>query len=171
LAFFVDIGKWKLKKLGLRVDVLDVSANTYDTIKAKLCNNDYIYITGGNTFYLLQELRRAGADKLIVDEINKGKLYIGESAGAIIMAKDIEYSSAMDDKTKAPELKDSAGLGLVDFYVVPHDKNWEFGKAVKEIVAAYSPKLNLVVISDSQAIYVEGGEVKLLGGYKPGEPN
>ncbi|WP_252346614.1 Type 1 glutamine amidotransferase-like domain-containing protein, partial [Listeria monocytogenes] len=39
--------------------------------------NDFIYVTGGNTFFLLQELKRTGADKLILEEIAKGKLYIG----------------------------------------------------------------------------------------------
>ncbi len=99
---------------------------------------------------------------LLVNEINKGKLYIGESAGAIVAAKNIAYSSAMDDKEKAPELKDYTGLGLVDFYVVPHYKNWEFNKSVEKIVETYSKDLKLTVISDSQAILVEGSSIKLL---------
>lgn len=33
-------------------------------------------------------------------------LYIGESAGAIITSKNIEYSQIMDDKTVAKELND-----------------------------------------------------------------
>ncbi len=161
-GFFVGIGKWSLKRLGLRVDVLDVSTSPYETIKAKLEKNNYIYVTGGNTFYLLQELRKTGADALLIYEINKGKLYIGESAGAIVVAKNIEYSSAMDNKEKAPGLKDYTGLNLVNFYVVPHYMNWEFNKAVKKIVDAYSDELNLTVISDSQAIFVENDKLTLL---------
>ncbi|HBU12687.1 MAG TPA: peptidase [Clostridiales bacterium] len=162
LGWFVNIGKWKLKKLGMLVDELDVSAQPYETIQAALAKNDYIYVTGGNTFFLLQELRRTGADALLTDAINNGKFYIGESAGAIVAAKDIGYSAAMDKKEKAPHLKDYAGLGLIDFYVVPHSGNWEFGKAVEQIVADYANQLNLSVISDKQAIFVEGGNVKLL---------
>lgn len=52
-------------------------------------------VAGGNMFYLLQELKRTGTDKLLADEINKGKLYIGESAGAILTAPDIGYSAEM----------------------------------------------------------------------------
>jgi len=51
----------------------------------KLEKNDYIYISGGNTFFLLQELQRTGADKIISRQIEAGKLYIGESAGAIVL--------------------------------------------------------------------------------------
>ena len=38
------------------------------------------YKTGGNTFFLLQELKRKGVDKIISKQVKLGKLYIGESA-------------------------------------------------------------------------------------------
>ena len=57
----------------------------------KLQVNDFIYVTGGNTFFLLQELKKAGADKLIKEQISAGKIYIGESAGAMILSPNIEY--------------------------------------------------------------------------------
>ncbi len=43
-GFFVNIGKWMLKGMGLTVDELNVSQCSYETIKAKLRKNDYIYI-------------------------------------------------------------------------------------------------------------------------------
>ena len=91
LGFFVKIGKWRLKRMGLKVEELEISSSSYETIKSKLEKNDIIYISGGNTFFLLQELKRTGADKLLIKEINNGKLYIGESAGAIAVAPDIRY--------------------------------------------------------------------------------
>ena len=125
LGFFVKIGKWRLKRMGLKVEELEISSSSYETIKSKLEKNDIIYISGGNTFFLLQELKRTGADKLLIKEINNGKLYIGESAGAIAVAPDIRYSAEMDKPEKAPDLKDYTGLDLIEFYVVPHYKNWE----------------------------------------------
>ena len=124
--------------------------------------NDLIYVTGGNTFFLLQELKRTGADKILIQEIENGKCYIGESAGAIVVSPNIEYSSEMDCVEKAPNLIDYAGLNLVDFYVVPHFKNWEMGKAVEKIVATYSSTLCLNVISDSQAILIRNNEIEIL---------
>ena len=113
-------------------------------------------------FYLLQELKRTGTDKLLADEINKGKLYIGESAGAILTAPDIGYSAEMDNVGKAPDLKDYSGLNVVDFYVVPHYKNWEMGKAAKIIIDKYSESLDLKVINDKQAIFIDNDKVKIL---------
>ena len=47
-------------------------------------------------------------------------LYLGESAGAIITANDIEYNQIMDDKNIAIDLTNYSALNLVDFAIVPH---------------------------------------------------
>ena len=139
-----------LERLGLAVDVLDVSAASYESIVNSLTKNDIIFIGGGNTFFLLQELRRSGADKILVQEVNKGKLYIGESAGAVIACPDIGYCSGMDSPEKAPELTDYTGLGLVDFYIVPHIGNKEMGEAAEKAVEEYNSRLDLKIITDRQ---------------------
>ncbi|EOH90174.1 Type 1 glutamine amidotransferase-like domain-containing protein [Enterococcus pallens] len=162
LGFFTKIGKRRLKKLGLTVEEVDVTITPYASIKAALEKNEIIYVAGGNTFFLLQELKKSGADQLIINEVNKGKLYIGESAGAIAAAPDIRYSAAMDNVEKAPELQDYAGLNLLDFYVVPHYQNWEMGKAAEAIIETYGTILNLKPITDHQAIWVKGVQTTIL---------
>lgn len=168
LGFFAKISKWVLRSMGLAVGELDVATVSYETAKTQLEAADIIYVSGGNTFYLLQELRRTGTDELLVREIDKGKLYVGESAGAIVVAPDIGYSAAMDSVEKAPGLDDYTGLGLVDFFVVPHCGNWEMGKAAEEILAAHADGLPLRAIDDNQAILVRGDTVEILG--KDGMP-
>lgn len=162
LKFIYKLRKWSFKSMGLALDELDISTSSYEVIQTKLAKNDIIFVAGGNTFYLLQEMKRTGADKLIIDEVNKGKLYIGESAGAIITAPDIEYSSAMESQKAAPDLKEYSGLGLVDFYIVPHAQNRAFDKAVKQIVNTYSSTLDLRVIRDNQAILIKDHDVEIL---------
>lgn len=95
-------------------------------------------------------------------EAAKGKLYIGESAGAIAACPDIGYSAEMDVPGKAPELTDYTGMGLVDFYVVPHLGHPEMGPAANAIIERYSLKLGLKVIDDHQAILIEGDKVSIL---------
>ncbi|MCC0645103.1 MULTISPECIES: Type 1 glutamine amidotransferase-like domain-containing protein [unclassified Clostridioides] len=68
----------------------------------------------------------------------------------------------MDYIEKAPYLKDYSRLNLIDFYVVPHSQNWEFGKAVEKIVNAYSKTLELKAINDNQAILIENDSVRIL---------
>jgi Peptidase E len=159
--FFVKSGRKALEKMGLIVDNLELSTATADEIMEKLTQNDYIYITGGNTFFLLQELKESGADKIITEQIALGKLYIGESAGSMVVAPDIEFAKGMDSIKKAPKLKSTEGLGIIDFYPVPHHTNSPFKKAVEKIIATYGKNLMLKPISNKQAILVQGDDVKI----------
>lgn len=151
-----------LESLGMTVDVLEVSSASYDSIVNSLTKNDIIFVGGGNTFFLLQELRRSGADQILIREVEKGKLYIGESAGSIITCPDIGYCADMDSPEKAPDLTDYAGLNLVDFYIVPHIGNAEMGEAAEKAVEKYSSELELKAITDEQVILVEEGRVEIL---------
>ena len=162
VTFYVNAGKKALEGLGLIVDPLELTHASVQEVHDKLKKNDYIYIAGGNTFFLLQELRKSGADKIIVEQVQKGKLYIGESAGSMILAPNIEYVKDMDDCQKAPELTSFESLSLIDFYPVPHHTNFPFKKAVEKIISKYEEVLPLLPISNTQAISVFDEEVKVL---------
>jgi dipeptidase E len=60
-----------LERLGLIIDELEITKTPKDKIETKI---SYIFVEGGNTFFLLQELKRSGADKLIKEHIEKGKI-------------------------------------------------------------------------------------------------
>ena len=108
--------KKELEKAGMIIDILDISQAEKSEIVKKIKNNDFIYVSGGNIFYLLQEMKKTGADEIIVEEVNNGKLYIGESAGAMIVSENIKYAGLMDDGTEyISELKNLNSLNLVDF--------------------------------------------------------
>ena len=158
VVFYVNSGKKALEKLGLVVDELDISQASADEIAAKLKTNDVIYVSGGNTFFLLQELKRTGADQIIFDEVNAGKLYIGESAGAIVTSANIEYVTTMDDVSKAPLLNDFNALNLVPFYIVPHYMNFPFKKIAHKIVETYS-SLTLFPLSNDEVLLVEDNQI------------
>lgn len=61
----------------------------------------------------------------------------------------------MDSPEKAPELTDYTGLGLVDFYIVPHIGNAEMGEAAEKADEEYNSRLDLKAITDKQVIQVE----------------
>lgn len=154
VTFYVDTGKEALEKRGFVVDELEVSTSTREEIDKKLKTNDYIYIPGGNTFFLLQELKRTGADKIIVDQINQGKKYIGESAGSIVLSSNIEYIKEMDGCKAAPNLGSFSSLGIIEFYPLPHFTNAPFKDVVEKIISVYGDELDLCPISNKQAIVV-----------------
>ena len=161
VTFYVKSGKKALEKMGMIVDELEISTAAPEEIADKLAKNDMIYLSGGNTFFLLQELNRSGAGKMISEQVAAGKLYIGESAGAMVAAANIEYAAAMDSVKKAPDLKSFDSLGLTSFYTVPHHTNAPFAKAVEKIIAQYDKSLPLYPISNKEAVLVDGDNIAI----------
>ena len=161
LGFFVRFEKKTLQKLGLIVDELDLSHASQDEITRKVAQNDLIYVSGGNTFYLLQELKRTGTDQILSEAVKNGKFYIGESAGAVIVSPDIEYIGLMDSVKKATQLTGFSALNLVDFYPLPHYNGYPFKKVTKKIVEEYDSKIRLKPITNKQAILVEGDKATI----------
>lgn len=162
LDFHIRYSKELLAKMGLIVYELEISTASHSDIVKKLENNEYIYVAGGNTFFLLQEMNRTGTGNLIKTQINMGKLFIGESAGAILVAPDIEYSKDTDNPLMAPNLKSYDALNIVDFYPVPHYNDASLKEAVDIVISKYGTKLPLVPFSNSQAILVIGKEKQIV---------
>ncbi|HIU63707.1 MAG TPA: Type 1 glutamine amidotransferase-like domain-containing protein [Candidatus Avacidaminococcus intestinavium] len=158
----IEKAEQKLTELGFAVERLDLPAVTECIAREKIEQTPYLYVAGGNTFYLLQELKRKNLLPLIVERVNKGMVYIGESAGGMITAPNIEYVELMDPKELGPELTDYAALNLVDFYFVPHEGEFPFAEAVEEMKRVYGDKHKLVAINNSEAVVVDGDKVKKL---------
>lgn len=148
LDFHIKYSKELLSEMGLIVDELEISTATHSDIV--------------NKFFLLQEMNRSGAGNIIKAQINAGKLFIGESAGAILLAPDIEYSKDTDNPLAAPQLKTFAALNMIDFYPVPHYKNEPLKEAVEIVISKYGTELPLVPFSNSQAILVIGKEKQIV---------
>ena len=91
-----------------------------------------------------------------------GMVYVGESAGAIITAKDIDYNKIMDDKEVAGELSDTVALHEADFYLLPHVGEEPFAESAQSTLDTYSDQLHLLPLNNHQAVLVEGEEVKVL---------
>ena len=156
---YVEDGRMALDSLGLIVNEIEITQCSKNKIKDVLYDCDCIYISGGNTFFLMQELRETGTDKLIIEQIEKGKLYIGESAGAMILAPNIEYAKDMDDHlTQTPDFTDFKGLGIVEFYPVVHFNSFPFEEAAQKVVHKNS-HLPLEIITNQQAIVVVGNSI------------
>ena len=157
---YVDSARKLFKKLGASVTEIDISTEAYSTIQAVFEDADVIYFTGGNSFFLMDQLRKTETDELLKKELANGKLMIGESAGAIICAPTIQYIEQMDEKPEDYSQEDNEGLDLIDFYVLPHYLTAPFKKITERIMAEFSD-LNICAINNHQAIIVndEGSKV------------
>ena len=157
---YVGSARKLFKKMGASVTEIDISTEAYSTIQSVFEDADVIYFTGGNSFFLMDQLRKTETDELLKKELANGKLMIGESAGAIICAPTIQYIEQMDEKPEDYSQEDNEGLDLIDFYVLPHYLTAPFKKITERIMAEFSD-LNICAINNHQAIIVndEGSKV------------
>ncbi len=119
---------------------------------------DAIYVCGGNTFYLLDRVRKTGFDKIIKQFLKDGKIYVGVSAGSILLGPNIEIAS-LGDKNKCG-LNDFTGLNLVEIAISPHANKKE-----RQAIEDFRKKVNypIVPLNDNQAILALDDKVKIIG--------
>ncbi|MCG8453025.1 MAG: Type 1 glutamine amidotransferase-like domain-containing protein [Spirochaetales bacterium] len=161
IDFFVDAAIDQFQEMGLNLDILDISKESKETIFHSIKSNEYIYISGGNTFYLLQELKKKEIDKVIIDQIQSGKVYIGESAGSMILSPNIEYVKDMDDSTLAEDLQSYDALDVIPFYPLPHYTNDPFIEINETILQKFSDAIPLFPFTNTQAIRVKNEKIHL----------
>lgn len=154
VTFYVDEDRLAFEKLGMIVEILEIDQKSYEIIEETLNKNDYIFISGGNTFFLLQELRKSQADKIISKLIKQGKPYIGSSAGSIVLAPDIEYIKNMDDSSIALELSDTKAMGIINFAILPHFGDEPFSEVTQEIFSSFYQKIVLLPLTNKQFIHI-----------------
>jgi dipeptidase E len=119
---------------------------------------DIYYVCGGNTFYILDRMRKTGVDKILIDATKKGKFYLGVSAGSIIAGPDIEVAGLGDPNDVS--LEDLTGLRLVSYIITPH-----YNQKEKSIVESFKEKRKgeqVIALNDDQAIFVEDGKMVLI---------
>lgn len=159
---YIDEGQAALQQYGFKLDVLDIANTDLQQCHTAFLNATIICLSGGNTFYLLQELKRKKLDQLLVQKIAQGCFYIGESAGAMILAANIEYNKIMDDSSLASELNNYTALNIIDFYPLPHYIEEPFVESVQQTYAKYKNDLPLVPINNQQAIIVRNNTYSIV---------
>jgi len=95
--------------------MINLKNRKYEDIK----DYDAIYIGGGNTYYLLNEIKSSHFDKLLKKYLKNGGLIYGGSAGTIIFGMNIQTASIGNcSDTNHVKLKKFNGLNLVNNYSI-----------------------------------------------------
>ena len=151
----------ELKAIGEAAETLvplTLSQSKSSDLQNEIASANCIYVASGDVFHLLNALRSTGADRLLTDAVNQGKLYAGSSAGAIIAGPSIEPASIMDDPKTAPQLTDYTGLNLTQHVIVPHAQGTTGPYSIEIIsktVQTYGREWNLLLLRDGQALLVD----------------
>lgn len=135
----------------------------YDKEKEdELFSCDAIFLSGGDTYYFLNSLRKMGFLQKLRDYVKKGGVLTGVSAGVIIMTPNIEICTLHDENKIG--LKDFQSLGLVDFEFFPHLNHDE--ETYSSDLIEYSKKNNdrlIYACKDGEGIIVKGSKLEFIG--------
>ena len=154
-----------LKKLNFRsIDIADISAVDEKIWRQKLEEADILFFGGGNTYHLMEWLNRSGLAPLL-PELLKTKVYAGLSAGSMVTNPDLALTiSQIVYEEDMDRMEDMAGLGLVDFYVLPHLNSPYFTKVREDTIkkAVMGTKEKVYVLDDNSAVRVADGKVDVV---------
>jgi len=153
-----------LVDVGFDVSDYTISGKNLDQLKNDLMDYDFIYLSGGDTWYLLNQSKKSGFFILIQDLVNKkGKTYIGTSAGSIITGpKCPDY--LLPDK-EILETEKQKGYGFIPFIILPHWGSDSFRKKYlggRLEIAYKNDQFPLVTLTDNQYIYINGNKYEFV---------
>jgi peptidase E len=127
----------------------DIEGKREDELRQFVSDKNVIWVGGGNTFYLLKAIKTTGFDKIIKEEIAKGKAYIGVSAGSYIACPTIEVATWRE--TNRHGVTDLLALNLVPFVIKAHYVP-EMASVLKAKIK--NCKYEVKILNDNQAILV-----------------
>jgi dipeptidase E len=154
---YSKLAKSQFKELGFNtVDFVDIESNA----QTNFSRYNVIYVCGGNTFKLLKAAREGNFKDAIINLLGRDGIYIGVSAGAIILSPTIQIAASVDPEPNDIGLINLEGLSLVDFEIHPHhDPSHD-----KELASYQKTTTNKIVkISNSQAIIISDKEQQIIG--------
>lgn len=155
------------RKFGVQnVLYCDVDEEYDETIIEELFSCDVIHLSGGNTYYFLNNLKKRGLTPKLKEFVEKGGVLIGVSAGGIIMSNTIDITTTDDDLGGDQNdigLTDFTALGLTDFDFFPHytGEDQEVTRRLQE----YSSRVNSIVYAcdDGSGLIVNDDDLQFIG--------
>lgn len=147
-----------LWRFGFRwVDIVDPAADGVEW-RSRLSQADVILVSGGNTFYLLEQARKSGFLDWLQENLDT-KVYVGISAGSILATPTVEIAALPPGDENSNNLTDLRSLGWVKFEIEPH-----CDEARLDVVSRYAESKSHPVygIDDQSAIMVHGSDISVI---------
>jgi len=153
---YSKLAKEQLDKMGFQdVDFVDLEVQGADHFSGY----DVIYVCGGNTFKLLKFARETDFKSAILKVLNRGGLYIGVSAGSLIVGPSVQIANEISADRNDVGVSDFTGMGIVDKILFPHYES-KYEMEIKN----FELKNNVTVtrLTNNQAVMIIGQEANLI---------
>lgn len=153
---YSQLAKKQFEELGfVTVDFVDLETEP----QKDFSSYGVIYVCGGNTFKLLKFAREANFKSSVENLLEQGGVYIGVSAGSIIVGPSIAIAGEVAADSNGIGLEDLTGFGITDLIILPHYSP-EIEKEASDFESKYSVKVER--LNNSQAVLIENGEKTLV---------
>jgi dipeptidase E len=155
---------WDIMKneMGFNVEEIDIEGKKENEVMRLLELKDIIFVEGGNAFYLLKAMRQCNFERVIRKLLKSGKVYVGSSAGSIVAGRSIKTALWKGREENIVRLKNLKGLRLAPFNIFVHYQP-EYAEIIKKEMPRKWQRRKLKILTDEQAILVQGKEVALIG--------
>lgn len=157
---WMEADRNKLIEMGFSLTDYDLKDKSTDMLRNDLKNFDVIFVAGGNVYYLLDIMRKTGFDIVIKELLSNNVVYIGASAGSVIMCPTIDHTRIIEHPEAVPGMTDFAGLNLINMLIAPHYGKEKYADRYKQIIAEWRDKL--VPLRDDQAVIVNGDKTEIV---------
>ncbi|MFA4980188.1 MAG: Type 1 glutamine amidotransferase-like domain-containing protein [Sphingobacterium sp.] len=151
---YVKLAIEQFRGLGVaKISTLDILE---EDIK-KIRDNTILYVSGGNSFRLLDAARKKNFRRTIETVLSKNGIYIGVSAGSVILGKDTRVALDVYGDDNDIGLTDFTGLGFEQCMVCPH-----YTKEIRPRLEKYANdhKIKIISIADDNLVLLKVKYVK-----------
>jgi dipeptidase E len=147
--YYVEKSKKELLAVGIKEENIIIYNLDYRISNEALDEINVVYICGGNTFYLLHKIREAKFDIVLTELIQSGIIYVGASAGSLLVGPNINIPDYSDSNDIG--ISDYTGLNITNTVIVPH-----YSEEQKERIeeAKQKTKYPVIPLTDSQALLI-----------------
>jgi dipeptidase E len=153
------------QKLFKSIDIVEITVLNQAEYLNRLKKVDVIFTGGGNPGFLSYWMNKSGLN-IELKNLLKDKIYIGSSAGAMIITRNIfldqlDYLYNLDfvmNKSLNQPLK------LVDFSIIPHYNDDDFPNINDENLQELADKTGetIYALDDDSAIVVDGKKIEVI---------
>lgn len=146
------------------VYITDISAVDGKIWRPQFEAADVLFFEGGNPYHLMEWINKSGLVS-IFPELLKNKVYVGVSAGSMVVSKDLALKiSQTIYEEDLDRTHDISGLNLVDFYFLPH-LNSPYYKNLNEGFIRETLKVapeKIYVLDDNSALKIINEKVEVV---------
>lgn len=147
-----------------KIEITDIAAVGKDIWLPQIEEANVIMFGGGNSRYLMKQLKKSGLDKLL-PELLKTRIYVGISAGSMVAGKGLSLSSdAVFYYENVGQFKKYNSLNFVNLSIRPHFHSKFFPMVTEEILEKMAKKMSepVYALDDNSAMVVDGNKISVV---------